>query len=179
MMEVDMKNSLSLWQLFGFAATSLLGTLLHFLYDVTGGNVIAALFSGVNESTFEHMKLLFFPMLAFAIVQRLFFRERPDFWCVKLAGILSGLALIPMLFYTYNGAIGRSPDFVNIIIFFVSAAASYLLEYLLFKNERRYCPFNKAAFIFICLVGALFFVFTFKTPRLPIFLDPITNTYGI
>ena len=87
-----MKRSVWLWQLFGFAAVSLCGTLLHFLYDLTGESVWAAPFSGVNESTFEHMKLLFWPMLAFAAVQWFFFREREDFFCVKLHEVSDSFA---------------------------------------------------------------------------------------
>ena len=75
-----MKRSIGLWQLMGFAVTSLLGTVLHFLYDWLGGAVWVAPFSGVNESTWEHMKLLFWPMLFYATVQSFFFRERQDFW---------------------------------------------------------------------------------------------------
>ena len=74
-------------------------------------------FSGVNESTWEHMKLLFWPLFFFALVQRPFFREQKNYWCVKLAEILLGLLLIPVLFYTYNGAFEQSPDWVNIAIF--------------------------------------------------------------
>ena len=59
-----MKRSLTLWQFFGFAFTSLLGTLLHFLYEWTGKSPLVAPFSGVNESTWEHMKLLYVGMLA-------------------------------------------------------------------------------------------------------------------
>ena len=85
-----MNRSIRLWQLFGFAVTSLGGTLLHFLYDWLGEAVWVAPFSGVNESTWEHMKLLFWPMLLFALVQSLFFWEKPDFWCIKLRGTLLG-----------------------------------------------------------------------------------------
>ena len=63
-----MKRSIGLWELMGFALTSLFGTVLHFLYDLLGGAAWVAPFSGVNESTWEHMKLLFWPMLAFAAV---------------------------------------------------------------------------------------------------------------
>ena len=111
-----MKKSYWIWSLVGFAFTSLGGTLLHFLYDFLGEAKWIAPFSGVNESTWEHMKLLFWPMLLFALLQSIFFRARGDFRCIKLRGILMGLALIPILFYTYNGAIGKSPDFINIAI---------------------------------------------------------------
>ena len=114
-----MKRSIRLWQLLGFGVTALGGTLLHFLYDWTEKSAWIAPFSGVNESTWEHMKLLFWPTFLFAVMQSLFFKERSDFWCVKLAGTLLGLTLIPVLFYTYNGVIGKSPDWLNITIFFI------------------------------------------------------------
>lgn len=53
-----MKKSIPYWQAAGFIFTAILGTLLHFLFDWTNGSVIAALFSAVNESIWEHMKLL-------------------------------------------------------------------------------------------------------------------------
>ena len=71
-----MKQATSLWPLAGFALSTLGGTLLHFFYDWTDGSLLAAPFSGVNESTWEHMKLLYWPMLIFAIVQSFFFKTQ-------------------------------------------------------------------------------------------------------
>ncbi len=174
-----MKRNLSLWQFAGFALTTLGGSLLHFLYDWTNESVLIAPFSAVNESTWEHMKLLFFPMLVFALIQSRFFKEYENFWCVKLAGIATGLVLIPILFYTYNGVFGKSPDWVNIAIFFVSVALSFLLEMYMFKNGSLRCKRPWLSFSVICLIGILFVVFTFATPKIPIFQDPITQIYGI
>ncbi len=174
-----MKRSIGLWQLMGFAVTSLGGTLLHFLYGWLGGAMWIAPFSGVNESTWEHMKLLFWPMFLFAIVQSFFFRDRADFWCVKLRGILLGIILIPVLFYTYNGVIGKSPDWLNIAIFFVSAAIAYLNETRRFNRETTSCKNPKLALGLCCAIAILFAVFTFATPELGIFKDPLTGTYGI
>lgn len=173
-----MKRSVGLWQLWGFAVTSLGGTILHFLYDWLGKAVWVAPFSGVNESTWEHMKLLFWPMLLFAVVESLFFRERADFWCVKARGIFLGLCLIPVLFYTYNGVIGRSPDWINIAIFFIAAALAYLYEAWLFRKETvRFCS-PKWAVAALLILAALFVIFTFATPTLAVFRDPLTGAYG-
>ena len=172
-----MKQFSFFWQAAGFCMTALVGTLLHFLYDWTGGNLLAVFFSGTNESTWEHMKLLFWPLFLFGLIQRPFFANREDFWCIKLAAALLGLLMIPILFYTYNGAFGKSPDWLNISIFYVSAAAAFLLEWQLFKKPRRCRPL--LAFSAICLTGALFVLFTFFPPKLPLFRDPVTGTYGL
>lgn len=174
-----MKRSINLWQLMGFAITSLGGTLLHFLYDWTGEAVFVAPFSGVNESTWEHMKLLFWPMFIFAIVQSFFFKDQESFWCVKLKGMLLGLVLIPVLFYTYNGVIGQSPDWINIAIFFISAAIAYIYEARQFNNGTTQCKSPKIALAVLCVIALLFVIFTFATPEIGIFKDPLTETYGI
>ncbi len=173
-----MKRSINLWQLMGYALTSLGGTLLHYLYDWTGSSVLAAPFSGINESTWEHMKLFFWPAFIFAVIESFFFRDREDFWCVKLRGILLGLTLIPVLFYTYNGAVGKSPDWLNIAIFFIAAAIAFIYETRSFNKETA-CSYSKLALVILCVIGILFIVFTFVTPKLGIFRDPVTGTYGI
>ena len=174
-----MKQASSLWQLAGFALTTLGGTLLHFLYDWTGGSILVAPFSGVNESTWEHMKLLFWPLFLFALIQRLFFKEQENYWCVKLFGILLGLVLIPVLFYTYNGVFGKSPDWINIAIFYITALLVFLFEWWAFKNDRLQCKYPPFAFAGICIIGVLFVVFTFAPPQIPLFQDPLTGTAGL
>ena len=174
-----MKRQIGISEWIGFGVTAAGGTLLHFLYDWLGGEEWIAPFSGVNESTWEHMKLLFWPMFIFAIVQGKFFGDRKDFWCVKLRGMIVGLGLIPIIFYTYNGAIGKSSDWLNIAIFFISAAAAYIYEARLFKSERVKCRAPWLAFAALAVIGLLFVIFTFRTPELGIFLDPITGDYGM
>ena len=174
-----MKQSVGLWGLMGFAVTSLSGTILHFLYEWLENAIWVAPLSGVNESTWEHMKLLFWPMLLFAVVQSIFFKNRKDFWCIKLKGILLGISLIPILFYTYNGVIGHSPDWVNITIFFMSAALAYAYETKQLKQKTSACLSSKVSILIISIFAALFVIFTFKTPELGIFKDPISGTYGI
>ena len=173
-----MKQRSILWQAAGFALVTFGGTILHFLYGWTGESILVAPVSGVNESTWEHMKLLFWPLFLFAVVQRLFFRDQENYWCVKLLGILLGLALIPVLFYTYNGVFGKSPDWVNIATFYISALLVFLFEWWAFKQDLMQCKYPRLAFAAICLIGVLFVVFTFTPPQIPLFQDPLTGTYG-
>ena len=174
-----MKRTVWLWQLFGFAFTSLGGTLLHFLYEWLGEAWWIAPFSGVNESTFEHMKLMFWPMLIYALIESFFFREYEGFWCIKLRGILLGLGLIPLIFYTYNGVIGKSPDWINIAIFFISAMVTYIYETRLFNMNKPHSKSPKLSVALLCVIAFLFILFTFRTPEIALFKDPLTGTYGI
>ena len=173
-----MDKNLSLWQLALVTFTAVLGTLFHFLYAWTDLRIFAP-FCAVNESTFEHMKILFFPMLIFAIIQSRFFQEN-GFWQVKAIGIILGTLLIPFLFYFYNGAFGKSPDWVNILIFFLSAGIASAVEYFLFKAQIFNGRSSPALPIAVLSIIALAFIaFTFFPPRLPLFQDPITKLYGI
>ena len=174
-----MKRTVWLWSLFGFAVTALGGTLLHFLYEWLGEARWIAPFSGVNESTWEHMKLFYWPTFIYAIFESFFFKGYSSFWCVKLRTMIIGLSLIPLLFYTYNGVIGKSPDWVNISIFFVSSAVAYIYEARALKGNKAACPSSRLALALLVLTGFLFVIFTFRTPELAIFKDPISGMYGI
>ena len=169
-----MKRTVWLWEFFGFATASVLGTILHFLYDLLGGAVWIAPFSSINESTFEHMKLLFWPMLFYTVIQSFFFKGYKSFLCVKLKGTLVGISLIPLIFYTYNGVIGKSPGFINITIFFVSAAVAYIYETRKLNDNGSECKHPKLALLTLLLIGAAFVIFTFKTPGIAIFKDPVS-----
>lgn len=173
-----MKRNLWLWQLGGWTFSAVLGTILHFLFDWTGAYAVTP-FSAVNESTWEHMKILFFPMAIFACIQARYFRsDFTGYWWIQFIGILIGVFAIPVLFYTIGGAFGDTPDWINILIFFVAGGLGYFIELLLFKNEfAPRCPWIAAASI--SLIALLFVIFTFAPPRIPLFQDPVTMGYGI
>ena len=175
-----MEQTVRRTQLIAFLFTALAGTLLHFLFDWSGQFPIVGAISAVNESVWEHMKLLYFPMLIAALVQRpILSTQRHQFWCVKLLGILTGLMLIPALYYTYTGALGIHLTWIDISIFYIAAAAAYLLETHLLLPERRHsCPSALAAALAAAIAFAFLF-FTFFPPHLPVFQDPVTFTYGI
>lgn len=174
-----MEKRIPIWQMGGFIFTAVVGTLLHFLFDWTGGNIVVSLFSAVNESIWEHLKLLFYPMAAVAIVQYSFWRKNvASFWCIKLIGILLGLVLIPVAFYTYTGISGVRADWLNITIFFLVAAISYWVETKLFQRDLVCKLPEKMAILLIALISAVFTLFTFVTPEIPFYQDPMTGTYG-
>lgn len=173
-----MNQKLCLIQFRGFIFSSLLGIIFHYLFKITDNSIFIALFCPVNESVWEHLKLLIFPMLIYSYIERHFMNiSQNSFWSVKLTGTIMSILLTPILYYTLNGAFGNLPDFVNIIIFFITLFASYLLESVLFNKNYKYLNNRYSKCLLFCIIIGFMF-FTFITPRLPIFLDPLTNTYG-
>lgn len=169
------------WETAGFVFTGAVGTLLQFLFRWTGRNTIIAAFSAVNESTWEHMKIFYVPFFVFAMIEFVVFCEPlRNFFAAKAAAALVGLLGIPVLFYTLGGAFGKTPDWLNITIFFVSAAAAYVVGYLLLCSHSLHgAPMQLAGFVLLWIMMLAFICFTYHAPRLPLFLDPITGQYGI
>lgn len=164
------KKSISFWQMVGFIFTGVGGTLLHFLYDWTGQSPVVGAFSAVNESVWEHMKLLFFPMLLFSAVEySRIGKQYPNFWCVKLLGKMLGLVVIPTVYYTYTGALGIHADWFNIAIFFIAAAAVYWLETKLLQKGSPQCPKPKIALGILLLLGVMFVMLTYHPLNIPLF----------
>ena len=174
-----MKKSIPYWQVAGFLFTSVVGTLLHFLFDWTGGSVIVALLSAVNESIWEHLKLLFYPMVVFALAEYYFWgKDTRSFCCIKLIGIIIGLVLIPVVYYTYTGILGIKADWFNVAIFFLAAGVVFWVETKLFQWGFT-CPIHsQLAAVLIGLIAITFTILTFVPPHIPFFQDPITGTYG-
>lgn len=126
------------------------------------------------------MKLIFFPMLVFAVFEGFALKGRyKNFWCVKFLGTVIGTLLVPVLFYTINGSLGKTPDFVNITIFFLSAFFAYVIETRLLENNLPNCKRRVVYIILLVLISLCFAYFTNNPPELPIFLDPVSGMYGI
>ena len=112
--------------LFRFIFISVLGVLLHFTYEWSGDNAVVGLFSAVNESTWEHLKLLFFPFLLLTILEVLLRGNMlpEQFLPARVLGILAGMGGIVVGFYTLQGVLGRNYDALNIALYFAEVLLS-------------------------------------------------------
>ncbi len=166
------------YQIFSVIFTFVLGTLLHFAYEFLGENVVVASFSAINESVWEHLKLLYFPMLLTLIIGYFYIGKKvPNFLCSKTVGNITSMLFTVVFFYTYSGILGKNIAIIDISLFFI---ATILGEYIAYKlmNSTFKCN-NKIAILVLLFIGICFIIFTYFTPKLGIFKDPITDQYGI
>lgn len=164
----------------GFLFVSVLGVLLHFVYEWSGIGLVGA-FAAVNESVWEHMKLLFFSAVLFTALEygRTGCRSS-NFLAVRAVSILTATGLIPVLYYTYSGILGRDVGWVNIAIFFVVALALFGADALLCRRGVLCGAWKQAAAVALLWLAALVFIrCTWHPVELPLWQDPLTKTYGI
>ena len=176
-----MYKKLRRWEIAGFLLTGIAGPLLHFAYAWSGESRVAAAFSAVNESTWEHMKLLFVPVFLFTLVEMAALMGRyQNLLAVKLTSLLLGLAAIPVLFYTYTGIWGQSSTAADIAIFYAAAALVYAVGYRLLERGRLGGgALQIASLLLLWGIAFLMVYFTYAPPRIALFRDPVTGLYGI
>lgn len=159
----------------------ILGTILHFTYNLSGGNSFIGTFSAVNESVWEHLKLAFFPMLILGIIEYFFVKNISNNYIeAKTIGIFLAICFIIIAFFTYTGILGVDILILDILIFITSIILGETISYKLMKRENESNNKTKvlASIILIFLLFS-FIICTFNPPKVNLFKDPITKTYGI
>ena len=117
---------------------SVLGIVLHFTYDWFGNNPVVGAFSAVNESTWEHLKLLFFPTLVITVAGAIYYKGRiPNYVCARLKGVLTAMLFIVTFYYTSMGVIGKNYAILNILTFYVAVIIG---EYVVNKQVESSKP---------------------------------------
>ena len=145
----------------GILWTIVLGTLSHFFYQWSHENILIGLFSPVNESVWEHLKLLFFPALTYMFIeQKAMGKAMPGLLGKNLLGLFAGLLVMLLLFYGYTAFSGKSILWVDIGIFCVCVLLTFLLPYELRNRQiskeaegavRKILWILLAAFLFVSL----------------------------
>ena len=120
-----------------FFIISILGTLGHFIYKWTGDNKFVGYIFSVNESTWEHLKLLFFPTVFYSVFEYFFAKEKPENYIPAVViSVVCGMITIVALFYTISGVIGYNIDFLNIAIYYIGVAVMLYKRNKLIKEEK-------------------------------------------
>ena len=167
-------------ELIGIAVISSLGALLHFAFEWSGELQPIGVFAAVNESVFEHLKLTYWPALFYAAVEYSPLKKSANnFIIAKTAGLYVMPAAIMALFYSYTAITGSENLIADIAIFVGAVALGQLASYKILIRERLSPSLHRAALAGLISLGIIYAVFTFYPPHLPIFLDPVTGSYGI
>jgi len=174
------RKTILTWEIIGIFFIISIGSLIHFTYKWSNNNPIIGLFSPVNESVWEHLKLGFTSLMIFSLIEFFFIKNiSNNFFTAKALGIFILQITIIVIFYTYTAFTGTEILVIDISSYIIGSILCQVISYnLLIKNE-----FNRKikylSISFILTHALLLFLFTFYPPKLPIFKDSNTNSYGI
>ncbi len=170
------------WILIFIPILFVLSALFHIIYNLTGKCIIAGLFSAVNESIWEHCKIVVFPSILFWSGFYFFNGKalsinKNKWFTAALASVLTAMITVPLLFYFYTQAFGVEFLWIDISIAFLAV----LFGQLSGLHFYRYADGIKSVISISIIIGIiiLFAVFTIVTPELPIFMDSTNGTYGV
>ena len=107
----------------------LAGSALHFLYDLWP-NPLTAVFAPVNESVWEHLKLLYWPFLAAAFVLTKDEADGRKSWCGLLAGLLGAPLLLLGAYYTLLSGFTLHGLPLDLILYALAMAGGFALAWL-------------------------------------------------
>lgn len=153
---------------------------MHFAFEISNKNLIVAAFSAVNESVWEHLKIMVLPTcIYFLIVYNLFNNDKKkNFWIALFFNIATQMLLVPLVFYSYIAIVGSSILAVDILLFFIAILISNIVSYKIINSDIKY-KYESIYRVLVVFVILLFVIFTYVTPKLKLFRDSNTNTYGV
>jgi hypothetical protein len=171
-------SKISLWMI---VPLGIVGSLLHFSYEWSGRNPIVAIFSAVNESYWEHIKIAFWPVLILQLVLFIAggFRIRSYFSAMAVSLYLIPITMISVVFI-YKNFTGENLLALDIVAFFLTITIAQYVSTQILKNLEPSTLLIILSLIFVALIISAFALFSHFPPAEPdIFIDPTTGRYGI
>ena len=166
------KSQEAKWILYSVPFLFIIGSLFHFAYYFTGKNIIVGFFTPINESIWEHIKLILTPLLLWWILYYVFNHKKyninKDRWFnATFFSIITGIILVPALYYLYIGALGIESLVIDVLILFFSILFAQLVGYHFYKHLKGINYL--APIILLIIIVTIFMIFTVSPPDFPIF----------
>jgi len=180
----EMKKEVLLWEIGGFLFIGSIGAALHFTFELSNfSNMVVAFFSAVNESTWEHLKMVFWPGVIFALIEYSYIRDRVNNFLIAKTVSLFVMPLIIILgWYVYTPFTQRSIFPLDLLLFYLAIFFGQFLSYKLLTRTSLSQRFHTLSVAGLMLMLIAFSTFTFYPPKISLFenfdlLD--TGQYGI
>ncbi|MBQ8057702.1 MAG: hypothetical protein IJ275_05140 [Ruminococcus sp.] len=164
----------------GIPIIYLTATLLHFVYELSGGSTLSILFASVNESVWEHIKIFAVGFVLWSVIE--LFWVKPPFKKFVVAKTVSLYFLsmsIIAFFYTYNLFTKEPILWLDLLSAGVFVVLSQYISFRLTTNNSQIADYFPVAVLLLMTFFVMFFSFTIFPPRIDLFRDPVTGMYGI
>ena len=178
------KKKIMIWQIVGAFVIFGVGALWHFIFEWIGDPEWLGWFLPVNESVWEHVKLMYWPAILYFIVEGIFlWKKTNNFLFTKMVVLFFNPIVNIIIFYTYSGITGYESFIIDSIILFITTCVQQYISYKLLTREEVWSDkraLRIALSIFgILFLGALLALWTYLPPHIPLYEHSGTGLYGI
>jgi hypothetical protein len=175
-----MENKILKWEIKGIIFIIILGTLFHFVFEWFFSWPPIGAITPVNESVWEHLKLPFWPLIIFSLIEYRSIKEVANNFIIgkSLVAIIS-ISTILIVFYSYTAVLGKEILFIDILSFFIGVIFGQFISYKIITLSELPRKISIISWIIILGIGILQILFTYLPPHLPIFQDSESGLYGI
>lgn len=167
-------------KLIAILGTFLISFLSHFIYKFFP-NILFSFFFPVNESIFEHMKIIYTSTLIYSIIDHLLIKKNKisyHNYLLQLAFI--SILSIPLYLTMYLPIYHQIGE--HLIISLLLLIITYTIAQLLSYTLADFPPIKNQQYIAIFLIiitYIIFIILTYSPPHIPLFYDTLNNHYGI
>lgn len=158
----------------------LIGFIIHNLYEWFP-NVLTSIIAPVNESIFEHMKMIFTSYIMWLIIKIFIYKKynikENSFIFKELITTIFTIILFLIIFLPIYNKFGENL-FLTLFIYFVSICASQIFNYI-FNTKKESRVFNTIGLLSIIVIYAITTYLTYNPIICDFFLDSSNNSYGL
>ena len=176
------RRSLLRWEIGAFVFIMLVGSFFHFIYELSGFHWFAALFGSVNESSWEHLKLFFYPGIVFFLVQHAFVKEYANnYWYGKALALAITPVGVLVSFYFYLGIVlpiwGEGTLALDISTGAFGVLLGNIVAYRILTAPPLQPSRNGLGAVMMLVMTVAFLTLTYFPPRFFIFEDFLGYEY--
>ena len=165
------RKKLKIAEILAFIIACILGVLFHFVYEWTGRQRFVGFWAPVNESVWEHLKLIFYPIALVSVAEYFLLGFHPvNYMCIKFRSILIGMSSVIVIFYTYTGIWGGIIEWANIAVYFIAMAIAYICSYKHLLHPETVSAKPQWCIIGFAAIAILFMIFSVYPPAIGLFL---------
>lgn len=159
----------------------ILNFFFHFGYDWLP-NTLFSIFFPVNESIFEHMKMIFSSVIFYGIIDYFILKKNNiNTNSIIFSTLITSLSTVGIFLIIWLPLFYKLVEnmFLTITMLFISIVTGQIINYFLIKKEIHFRYSSIISTSIIILIYVVLAYLTYNPPKIELFFDSKEEKYGI
>lgn len=164
----------------GVFISFILAIIFHFIYGWVPNSVISVI-APVNESIWEHMKLIVTPSIIFSIFEYFIYKKKDiefnNFILSYAISSILGIIVYLLLYIPLNDIFGHKAYIAISLLFLILIIVQIVSYYIMNKSNIKHS--SDVGILLILIIYFAFGYLTYHPPKINLFYDYMNKGYGI